>query len=136
MAVKKLEYIVLKKGVSAELGGREYKIGETIKLTEQQAAARVNKVQLKSEATVAPGADKALADLTKQLDELQEAGASAVKDNLAAIEVLQTTVGKMTKERDEAMSLFEESEKETKKLATSLVKMTKERDELVKAQVK
>jgi len=90
MAVKKQDYIVLKKGVSAELGGREYKVGETIKLTEQQAAARVNKVQLKSDMAVAPGADKALEAVTKELDELKETHAATV-----------TALGEMTKERDE-----------------------------------
>ena len=132
MAVKKQDYIVLKKGVSAELGGRNYKVGETIKLTEQQAAARVNKVQLKGEATVSPGSDKALANLTKQLDTVTE----ELDDARNVNDKYQKATAAMVKERDDAMGLFEESEKETKKLTASLIKMTKERDELVKAQVK
>lgn len=83
---KTKDYIVLKPGVTLKPGDKEgLKVGSTVKLTEEQAACRVNKVQLKSEVLIAPKGDglgKRLSDAEESIREL-----TAERDELVKAQV-------------------------------------------------
>ena len=107
---KTKEYIVLKPGVTLKPGDKiGLKVGSTVKLTEDQAACRVNKVQLKSEVLIAPRGEDG--GLGKRLSDAEE------------------SIRELTAERDGLQLAYDKS-------LEAVEALTAERDELVKAQVK
>lgn len=77
MAEKKTkDYIVIRGGMSLESKKGDCEIGSTVKLTDDQAAARVGKVQLKSEVAaeskVSENLEKENSTLKKKVAELEK----------------------------------------------------------------
>ena len=118
---KTQKYIVTRKGVTVEPGGKSLEVGAEITLTDKQAQGRVNKVVLKSSIAAATSGVNPLENVVKELE--------AERDEL--IEQLDERAGEVSQlvvERDELVT-----ERDVAVKATLAV--TKERDELVKSQV-
>ena len=105
MAKKPQKYIVTQAGLTTKVGGPTHEIGDEVSLTDDQAAARVNKVALKGDMVVAPKGDA-----TKKLMEQLES---------------------VTAERDDTIEALAISQEELKDVSKQLENVTKERDELL-----